>query len=585
MLCLAGGVAHADDWVGPDDLWRPPAAEAPERSAAMALVEELITRVRDGRVTETWLSQAVSPQQLPPAAEREWTRTWRRALDARAPVGIALARSPGAVAAVAGPEYQRVLIGAAPGPSVLVRQGSDGAVIEELEWTTCTLCSERVRFVLDLLDEVQRKGRRAHRLLPGVELAIDEHLDQTGLGEDWVATLQLRNATGGHLATTLPGARVVRQDGDVVHVRYPSGADDTWRIVWDEGRWQVDYAALAEDSPLRLGRHGLSDARSPARLAQGARDAWSPTWAPVGQGGISLGSSAVDAWPDSRDGTVLVVVIDVDRVLSAAFRVDPETRRVLERIPLPGPNPQTPMPLEGWLGAWRTALSPNGRALALTVPNRVYTVDLDTQRSSLISRGDVSWLGWTHGDSAPQLLVGREESLWRHQGRTAIWRHKLPGRPLVGWCTSAEGRVLDVSGAVTDLDTDEVVARVCCGEVVHAAADDGGSDLLASCASPCDVAAVLVDEDNDTTDLAGEGASGRGASFSPDGRWLTTAAPDPDRGLLLWDRTSTRPVATVPTGPVHVVRWDGAGEALITVDATGEVVWWDVARIVAEHGL
>ena len=57
---------------------------------------------------------------------------------------------------------------------------------------------------------------------------------------------------------------------------------------------------------------------------------------PADGAGVRLGSRAVGAAFDPRDGTVLVALQDLDRVLAGVVRIDPIALQVLERWRFPG---------------------------------------------------------------------------------------------------------------------------------------------------------------------------------------------------------------------------------------------------------
>ncbi len=554
----------------------PDEAAPPDPDAARALVTGLLDRIRSDTLDEAWLAAHLRPPRLPAAPTAAHLTRWHRALTGDTRLARAL-REAAPVAVLPGPAYQRVLLGAAPGLSAIVVQGASGPMLAELTWTPCALCDERTRFVQALLDDVAREGRRTTRLVPGVELHVADHLARTGLGGDWIGALELRNRTGGHLALALRGARVVGREDEVVRVSYADDTEDTWAIRWIGGRWQLDYDRLAPDSPLRLPRGASRRYGERRALRSGARAAWQPSFRTrLGGAGLELGHGALDAWPDPRDGTVLVVVMDLDRVLAAAFRVDPETRTVLARIPLPPPGDRTRLPLADWTARWIAALSPDGHTLAFSAPDRIWQVDLGTRRPRQVARGPVRWLGFTPLRDRPDaLLVGRSDGLWRLEGGAPVRRHRLEGTPVVAWATARGGLALTDAGAVWDLGRDEVVARVCCGAVTDGAVLPDGSGVVATCAEPCDTAVSRCSLEGEVRDLPGAGTAARGTSVSPDGAWFTTGRVHPDGAVLLWDATQARPVARIPVGPTKAVRWSVDGEHLVTIGEDGAVAWWE----------
>jgi len=283
---------------------------------------------------------------------------------------------------------------------------------------------------------------------------------------------------------------------------------------------------------------------------------------------------------------VLVVVMDMDRVLAGIYRVDPDTRQVLERIYLPAPDPRTAFPAEGWFAEWQAALSPDAHTLAVTGPNRVWSVDLATSQAHTVTRGKVSWLSWTSlppsGDAL--LVVGNKDTLWLFdQGPVA--RLAVPGVPIAGWATPTGGSCLTRDGTQWNLDAEEASTTVCCGQVASADWRADGGAMIASCRAPCDTAAVLVVEGSAPINVPGAGVRQGGASLSPDGRWFTTGTAPADGALLLWDAATLQPVARVPVGPVQRVRWGRGSTVLLTVGVDGGVLWWDLDAIRRLHTL
>jgi len=558
-----------------------PTPPAPSREQALALTQELLDQVRAGGPDLDWLAAHLHPPSLPAGPSPAWLERWAERLDPAGRLGERLARAT-PIAAVQGPGYQRVLIEAAPGLSVRIVATPDGPRIAELAWTTCTLCTERVRFVADLLHDVQRRGSGAHRLLPGVELDLSAHHEQRGVDSDWIGVLSLRNGQAGYLARTLRGARGAGAQGPVVRVRYADGSLDTWAVHWAGTHWTVDYASLHADSPLRMSRAESRSWERTSTRAATARQAWRPRFTPVGGGaGVELGHEAIDAWPDPRDGTVLVIVLDVDRVLTAVFRVDPATRQVVDRLRAPLADARTQLPLDDWGERWPTALSVDGRLLALSAPNRLWLLDLGTRQSRLLGRGEITWLAF---DPEP------DPGLWSARGRTLIYRDSqgLQARErhdsdVVGlvpdadgtWRLTAGGALADPSGAIVD------GPAICCGQVVDTATDPSGTRTLASCGATCDTAAVWL-EGTQASPIDGAGSDHTGASCSPDARWFTTGTP---QGLLLWSRDQRRPVARIPSGPVRAARWSPDGAHVLTIGEDGRVIWWDLDRLLAEHAV
>lgn len=585
---LPHGPAHAEDDAplsdAPSSLHRAADLPPPTVAQARALAEDLLARLAAGRLDDAWLARHLRPPTHATGPDPAWRARWLRGLSPDRPLGRALRESGSVVAVLAGPTYQRVLLGPPPAPSAIVGRGPNGPVLWEIAYTTCALCPEETRFVADLLDVATRRGRLTGRLVPGIELDVTDEVARAG--SDWVALLQLRNSAGGFLAGALRGATVCGEDGPDVRVCYAGGGEDTWRIRWHEGRWRVDYSALADDSPLRLS--GRDAARGEAgRWRNVALDTFAPAFTDVATGaGVDIGYGAVDAWPDPRDGTVLLLLMDLDRVLAGIARVDPETREVIDRWPLNLIDDRARLSLEDWASLWLGELTDDGARLAIHAPGRTFIVDLASRRAELVSRSRASVIAWSEGaDQRAELIVGRPDGLWRYGGAAPVERARPASPPLAVWWRGAEGAAVCEDGTVHDLATDAAIARVCCGRVTDAAALPAASAILATCAEPCDAAAAWIVAGAEPRDLPGAGSALTGASIAPDAAWWTTAQASPDGGVLVWRAADGSPVARLPTGTVRRVRWSPSGDALVTIEADGRVVWWRFADVVDRLGL
>ncbi|MFT7518797.1 MAG: hypothetical protein ACI9MC_000929 [Kiritimatiellia bacterium] len=588
LLAMLTTAALADDPGDVQLLHQVSRTDAPTQQQAIELVQKLLSRVRNDNVDAKWIAQVLHAPTLPDAPRDAWIASWTYKLQPTRPIGAALRATEGISLVVQGPAYQRVLLQGPADLHVVVVLDAEGQLhIERIERSTCSLCDERSRFVRDLLHDVATNGDQSHRLTPHIELDVTAHMRQRGLFGDWVGVLQQRNRTGAVLTSLLRDARVTGGDGDIVQVTYANGLVDTWSVHWKDGRWQVAYDGLSEDSPLRMSRNQSEQWRERSTQRASAQRAWRPAWRAVGRGaGLLIADRAIDAMIDPRDGTVLVVVMDMDRVLAGIYRIDPDTQQVLERIHLPAPDPRTQFPSDGWFSAWRAALSPDAHTMAVTGPNRVWSIDLQTGHASTVTRGAVSWLSWTSlpPSGSPYLVVGKLDGLWLFdQGPVA--RLRVPGEPMAGWATPTGGVCLTRDGALWNVDTESLSARLCCGEIASAAWSVSGGTMVASCAAPCDTAAVLMQEGSAPRNIAGAGVQHAGASVSPDGRWFTTGSSSDTASLLLWEASGARPVASVPVGPVQRVRWARGGTVLLTVGLDGHVHWWDVDMLRQRYGL
>ena len=573
-----------------EDLFRPSSGPPPTREQANAVVEALRDAVRDGRVDDAWLAENVRPAHLPTGPEPAMVARTRAALGPTGALRVALMHTPGPIATTFGPDYARVVLGGRPLLSVVVRADGDGAVIDRFEVTSCALCGERARFVRDLLADVARRGLDAKRLLPGVELDITDHLDANGylVGEKWVGTLVARNQQAGELVALLRDARVVDAHGEQVTVEYGDGTTDTWRIVYRNSKWKVHYHSLADNSPLRMSSREMRQWRSQRKLSATALQQWEPTWVGASGGaGLLVGQRAIGADFDPRDGTVLVSVLDMDRVLAGLFRVDPAARDVTDRWRLPTFGMHALLQLGGWFSQWRMALSPDGTLVTVTRPGRVWTLDLATSKVRQVYEANgVTVLDyvWPDPSEPPRLVIGRVTGDLTLIGPSTIQHARVLGTPVAirqegndAVTVTAEGRVVPFrwDGRAPEQPS----LDVCCDGVTDAAFQEGGQELVVTCAPVCSTSAERVDRrGGESTTLSGAGVHYPAASWSPDRRWFTTGAGD-DRGAILWDALENTPIARLGHEPARSVRWSSDATQVLTVETDGDVWLWDLAKL------
>lgn len=559
-----------------------PQPAIPSASEARSLIAELLLRLREDRLDARWLTDHLDAPSVSTAPDPAWVSRWLARLAPDRPIGRMLRASPGVIATLEGPDYQRLLVGPAPGPSFVVRATDKGSRISELSWTACALCPERTRFVVDLIADIGRRGRAAGRLLPGIELDLRDH----PASGDWVSLLQQRNSAGEFLAHTLRDARVTGQDGEVVTIRYPNGLEDQFRVRWHQDRWQIDYTHLVPTSPLRLSWDEAARWRDPSHAPRIALRAYEPSFEAVAQVGLNLGYGAVDAWPDPRNGTVVLLLMDLDRIMTAIVRVDPETHQVIDRWPVRLTDPRTQLPIDAWSSRWPSALTDDGRTLAVHSPGHTWIIDIARRSARLISRGSSGTLGWSpRPGGAPDLLLARGATLWRYHNNVPIEQQRMPAPVRAAWWGADEGLAVCDDGQVIDLSTAQTVTRVCCGRVTDAVADVAGAHILATCGEPCDVAGAVLDAGASVRDLVGAGTEVEAASLSPNGRWLTTGQDGRDGSVLLWGVASGAPEARVPVDDVRSIRWSHDSRWLITVETHGRVVWWPIDDLLSTHAL
>ncbi|MBT3220406.1 MAG: hypothetical protein HN348_15070, partial [Proteobacteria bacterium] len=352
-LLFAASMALATSTAPDEGLHWPAPAEPPGHEVAAEVFTDLLTQLDEPEIPVDWLKEHFIPVHLPALPDDDWYARLAQALGPDGALGGALRKSPGPVNTVNGPDYTRIVLGGTPLLSLVVRYNDHGVVvIDRIEKTSCALCEEPSRFVRDLIADVRENGDGTHRLLPAIELDVANHIEshpRLGSGSRWVGTLQARNYTGDKLSWLLSRAEVVGAKGNDVDVVYADGFVDRWKVIHRRGSWQMDYAALKEDSPLRLDETQMLNIRGTAPLAATALRHWEPQWTEsTDKTNLLIGQRAIGAHVDPRDGTILVVLLDLDRVLCGIVRVDPATHTVVERIRVRPPDPRTNIDTGTW---------------------------------------------------------------------------------------------------------------------------------------------------------------------------------------------------------------------------------------------
>lgn len=557
----------------PPPLYAPEAVSPPSTEAAVALVGQLQQACRQDGPQVGWLEEHVRPAQLPAPPPPEWYEQLALSLGPSGTLGQALVEAEISHTSL-GPDYVRVVL-SGDRPLTVVVRGADPPRIDHLALSTCSLCEEPVRFVRDLLDEIRAPGSSAPRLIPGVDLHVrGAQEEQRSLrGVHWPAYLLRRNGRDPSLSAVLEGAVVDSAQGREVRVRLADGRVDPWTITWVDARWQVDYQALAPDSPLRLESWEARRWRDPSTLRRVALARWSPSWE-TREGAVQVGHHVVGAAFRPLQEDLVVVTLDPDRERTGVFVVDPWTRRVTARWPLPV-SEATQLPVPHWYTRWRVALSPQGDQVAVGGPGRVWVVRLDTgARRQLTKVRELTTLTWTERG----LVVAEARgalSLWTEEGMR--WVVALPepavsvgdGERLV--VVSRQGGVMEVdpaTGATTQL------GRACCDRVLDAALAPTGDELLVGCDATCPTAAERWDllGAGGVSVLQGAGSPHRGVSWSPDGLWLTTGGPQ--AAPLLWDAHDEVVVGTLGQAAAEQVIWSPRADQVVVVDDQGEAWLW-----------
>lgn len=504
----------------------------------------------------------------------------------------ALSHADGVATVVVGPGYRRTVFDMVPPLSLVT--GPNGEVWT-LQPTTCIECTERARFVRDLIAETRIRGSLRDRLLPGVELSIDVAMEEDSRlsGDRWPSLVALRNASDRELASTIATSTVESEADGVVTIRYPDGRRDTWSLRWVEGRWVVDYDKLAEDSPLRLDRSTARNWRYISRRQDAMVAGWVPSWREVDGGrGQVIGHDASVALPDPRDGSVWIVVQELDPAESAIFHVDPVDEEVLGRHELPARSLRGNWTAGPWRRHWRATMRSNGSSILLIGHNGVWTFDTTTGlRRTEAQFKDISAVSWGTGEVADVVSWARRTgSLTIPQpsgSRRTVYGCPDPiglfTTPTVSTAVCATGTI---ERWVHREGTAEVLAEACDGEITGASARADGAWLVI-----CGEEASHAWEVHGPLPGSGEWGGHRGtggtlAAWSPDGREVLTPAPaDTGFSALLWDVRSELPQLGFGYRPIRHAQFSADGESLISVDMNGDVVMWDLPALRTDRGL
>ncbi len=379
----------------------------------------------------------------------------------------------------------------------------------------------------------------------------------------------------------LQGAWVDGSDDRRVEVRYADGGADTWTLDYRGARWVVDYTALPEDSPLRVSTNALQSWKSEQLTRRAALARYTPRFEPTDDAALEIADRAIGAVFDPIDGTVWVAVFDVDRTTAGVFHIDPEAHAVLRRIPLSPPKEMTLV--GGWFTRWHAALSPSGAEMALSVPGRIWRVDLETGRSRIAARtGRVTALSWGRTADGSEVMVwGTESGTVTVDGTpTAV---PVTGQPVLAWLGGEQLVVATDRGELTTGSWREPVSRttrtVCEATVLDAAVRPDGSEVLLACGHGAKSTAVRASLLTPAVaPVEGSPTDHRGVSWSPDGRWFTTPTRSPAGGLLLWDADGERPRAILGDRQVDGVQWSPDGSRLLAVTQDGRVLHWRLAE-------
>lgn len=543
-------------------------------------MQEFQSRVASGDLDPAWLRQSAWPaalDDLPPAARRSYYHDLQGSLAGA--LGASLAREEPVAGVVLGPDYARVVLEGDPIVTAVVRQDGGRPVIERFEPSSCSLCSEPERFVHDLLRDVQSGGGRP-RLLVGVDLLVDPE-SESSRAKAWTFAWNTRNTDAGYLRFLLDGAEVVGADGQGVRVALAQQTE-TWPVVYRQDRWQLDYAGLPLDSPLRLADDRLDAWNSDRHVARQGVAWWVPIFEPRGDAQLIANEVRFIA-PRPLQGDLLLYVQDLERSFALVAVVEPETGEVVRRIALPTLSKRENHDPETWSDLFVGALSPDGKRLAIGAHRRVWVVDIASSQviRTLHDAGGVSALDWSPdgerlgvGDQRGVVVLSgpRLEQSRRH------WAESLQHveSVLVGtdntWMLQRDGLLTELG---SDLRPTGLTRAACCGGVRGADVDPRTGDLLVGCDGSCDpawlwrwdgtdegAARVLADEGY----CAGEGTLG----VDPDG--LTLVGPVASGGAAIWSLRDERMLSEFSDVSLTQVAW--GTDQLYGLDKKGRAWAW-----------
>ncbi|MCP4807326.1 MAG: hypothetical protein GY884_18435 [Proteobacteria bacterium] len=565
ILVLLGGLALA--------------ARPPEPDRATELVREVQSRAAADQLDAAWVRQAMQPSaldDLPPAARRSYYHELEVSLAGG--LGDALAAGSAVAGVVHGPDYVRVVLEGEPAVTAVVRQESGRPVIERFEPSVCSLCPEPERFVRELLADVQ-SGRP--RLLVGVDMKYEPDTTRS-----WGFAWNTRNTDAGYLRWVLDGAEVVGSDVRGVDVALAQQTE-TWPVVYRDGRWQLVYEDLPEDSLLRLGEDGLKVWNSDRHVARQAVAWWVPVMEQRAQG-LLLADEVRFVAPRPFQGDLLVYVQDLERSVALVALVDPETGDVARRIGLPTLSKRENHDPETWNDLFVGALSDDGKRLAIGAHRRLWIVDVGRGEvvRTLYDVGGVTALDWS--DDGERLAVGDQRGVMVLSGTTLDksrrhWAETLS--PVEGVVLASDTTwMVQEDGLVVELDAElrptGRTREACCGGVRGVETDPRNGDLLVGCDGSCDPAWLWRWDGQDESAarmIADEGfcATAGTISVAPSGDLLV--GPVADGGAALWTVRDEQLVTRFGAGALTQVAWDD--ERVYGLDARGRAWSWELREL------
>lgn len=524
------------------------------------------------------VAERLVPRELPGGVSSEYSEALVESLGDDAALGRLLATSSPQLA-IHGPDYARVIFSSDPPLSLVVREENEQLVADRIEITSCRICSEPARAVHDLLARSQA-GEAV--FWPNLDLSVRSAREARAIPAQRVAALQKR-AIRRELAPMLAAAEVTAVDDTLVHVEI-AGVSDTWQLVFEEGRYLVEYDSLSDDSPIRLGRRDAEDFRPRTRRTSELLALYEPDGAAV-PGGRQLTTRVIGAAFDPHDGTVLTAVFDVDRATAGLLRLDPSNGDVVDRWRTRA-APRIPIDLESWFDSWHLALSPNGKQVALSSPGQIEVLDLVSGRRERVYAFDqASDLEWVTTPDGPTLVIGQRTAIHLVRADGGHGGVRVDGAMVGAVSTSGGFAVLTERGTLHRYDvasrTITEATAVCCGAARGIAGSETRGELAVTCPATCETAGERHPLAGvGMSELSGSGTHGAGIAWSPDGTLLATAAMGAHEGLLLWNSRG-EPIASAGEGTVRTLAFDPRGERLLAVTTAGALHVFEVDDLIA----
>jgi len=570
---------------------------------AVDLVEEFSQRLATDTLTHEWIRahfEACDPDLVGEVlAQANLSRVSQEfALGQRLHRGV-VSGSRAILGVVEGPDYHRVVLQGSPWTTVVV-SGADVHRIRTVEISSCGLCEEPERFVRDLLVDVRSRGDGTHRLLPGKELYVSSLI--AGVGEreaEWLAAWQARNVTAGYTRWLLHHARVAGSSGSLVELTWGKHAEE-WRLLYQKGRWVLDYEALPEQSRLRLSREDLASWQDHEHVAALRAKWWLPTWRKQADKTL-ISRDLLYAVPRPAQGDLLVYGHDVGRRFAHLGLLDSESGEVLGSFALPTLPERVYMPLDSWRELFRFSLSPDGTLFAVAAHDRLWVIQTDTgevlhRLQGLAGAGALAFsqdgrlLAVAEKYSGAIALLDVEQEFLRvEQARyfPANVQDLLSSEE--GWLILlSDGRIRRVGmrSLLSPLEPDK---RLCCGAVSAVTRRVRTGGVVVSCAEACESGILWTWEPMEHGEATALAAGGREPASGPlavdqTGGWLVRPLPSESSAAVVVSLDGAPGQLQFGDQPLIQVQWDPTGQAVWGVDVYGRAWKWPVSRLLKQEG-